>query len=128
LSTAILSPRPAPESCRPSPFAIRLLIAVACVYGPFLLAPFAALVTGCEPCRETWFAGFAILPGRFPAAVLTDALGASPIWTTAPFAVGLIAVWVLLTAWCARECRSVQAYSAALSGAFAIVAVLAYAL
>ena len=120
--------RVAVEAVRPSPFALRLLVAAACIYGPFLIAPFAALLAGCETCRDSWIATFAILPGKLPAAMVADAFGAGTLWAIAPLSAGLIGVWMLMTAWCARECRAVPAFSATLSGSFAVVAVLAYAL
>jgi hypothetical protein len=106
--------------------ATRLLLAVGCVYGPFALAPYVAQIAGCSPCRDAWFGAFLVLPGRYPAALLADALGLSPVGLLGPLAVAVVVPWILMTAWCGRECRAVPAYSATLSASFAVVLVLAH--
>lgn len=109
------------------PFAVRLLVALACVYLPFLVAPVAAQATGCGPCQDAWMASLPVLPGLYPAHIVTDALGVNPRVDIQPVAATLVVSWVLVTAWCGRECRSSAVFTVALSAAFAVVAVLGLA-
>lgn len=109
------------------PFALRLLVAVVCVYLPFLVAPLAAQATGCATCQDTWIASLPVLPGLYPAHIVTDALGVNPRVDVRPVAASLVVGWILVTAWCGRECRSSAVFTVALSAAFAVVAVLGLA-
>ena len=98
------------------------------MYGPFLVAPFGALISGYPLPGGAWFARLAVLPGRLPAAFLADALGASPAATLTPIAASLTIGWILLTAWCSSECRTIPVLSAGLSSVLAAAALLAFLL
>jgi hypothetical protein len=109
------------------PFALRLLVAAACIYLPFLIAPLAAQAAGCVTCEDSWAASFPFLPGLYPAHMFTDALGVNAQVDIRPIAISMVFGWVLLTAWCGRECKSSAVFTAVLSGAFAVVAVAGFA-
>jgi hypothetical protein len=100
---------------------------MACVYLPFLFAPLAAQATGCMTCQDTWIASLPVLPGLYPAHMVTDALGINPTTDVRPVAASVVVLWVLLTAWCGRECRGSAVFTVSLSAAFAVVAVLGFA-
>lgn len=109
------------------PFSLRLVVAMVCIYLPFLVAPLAAQATGCVTCQDTWLATFPVLPGLYPAHMVTDALGVNAAVDVRPVAASVVVLWVLLTAWCGRECRGSAVFTVMLSAAFAVVAVLGFA-
>jgi len=77
---------------RPRPFLTRLAVAVACVYGPFVVAPFLSDLVADPELRAAWFWSLPVLPGLLAGRLAGP--GNMSFWLSAG---GATALWIGLT-------------------------------